>query len=314
MNVVQALENPANKAKLSELLPDHVDEKRFVNVLISSVKKTPKLMQCDPTSVLTSCATAAQLGLEIGVLNQAWLIPYGRDCQLQIGYGGLITLAKQGDVAAVTTEVVCQSDYFKRTSDTIEHEWDPFDDHRGDVVGVYCILTLKNGEKQYETMSVKEINAIRDRSKAGRSGPWVTDYNEMARKTVLKRAMKKVKLSLAAMQAIEHDNKQTGYVDSTVVQSELGNKAVLSMLKGPVDSADVGDGDAGGDGADLLDGSGDHGGGADRNVAKKRAKKRGERAVPSGAGGSAKTADELEFDGNAREFDEPPYEDDDNPF
>jgi len=309
MQVVQVLQNEQHQRKLTEQLPAHVNPKRFMNVLIASIKKTPKLMSCDPTSVLTACQTAAQLGLEIGVLNQAWLIPYGRDCQLQIGYGGLITLAKQGDVASVTTEVVCQADYFKRTSDSIEHEWDPFDDNRGDVVGVYCVLTLKNGEKQYETMSVKEVNAIRDRSKAGRSGPWVTDYNEMARKTVLKRAMKKVQLSLAAMQALDHDNKQSGYVDAQVVE-KLGNAAVLEMLKGPPvdDAADSG-------GAALLDEPGDlDGGGSDGDVEQAAPAPKRKRASKKSGSRAAKTADELAFDGNSKEFSDDPYEDEDNPF
>ena len=230
---------------IKSLVPKHLDADRLMKIAVGELRRVPKLQECTAESVLNAVIEAASLGVEIGMLNQGWLIPrYNGKAQkmeasFELGYGGLITVGKDnGDLDAVTLEIVRANDRFKRNQDGLEHEWNPWasDEARGPMVGVYAILTLTSGTKQYETMSKEQVDGIMARSQSANSGfsPWKTDYEEMAKKTVLKRAMKKVKLSRKAMEAIEKDNRAFDMIDAQVVDTvpkKLGTEALKEKLK-----------------------------------------------------------------------------------
>ena len=180
-----------SRSSWAALLPSHIKPETMLRSVMAAISKTPELLACDPTSIVLSVAQACALGLPPNTpLGLSYLVPFKGTCQLIPGYRGLIRLAVQsGEVQSIESRVVYSRDAFE-----IHMGTDPRIDHspslsadRGDMVGVYSVAKLRSGATTFEWMSIGEINAIRDRSKAKGDGPWVTDYAEMARKTVVRR-------------------------------------------------------------------------------------------------------------------------------
>lgn len=194
----------AFKNAIAQVLPKHLTPDRMARVAIMAMTKTPKLSQCDRASFFSAMMTLSQLGLEPDG-RRAHLIPYGTTCQLVIDYKGLVELAmRSGMVSSIHADVVCQNDKFSYKNGVIEHEPNLRED-RGDVFAVYAIARFKDGEPKAEAMTLKEVDAIRKRSKSGNSGPWVTDWNEMAKKTVFRRLSKWLPLSPEFRDALDDD-------------------------------------------------------------------------------------------------------------
>lgn len=164
-------------------------------------------------SVLNAVTNIAAIGISLNpAKKQAYLVPRKNKICLDISYIGLIDLAvKDQAIKWAKAELVYSSDSFvlHGAGSLPEHKFNPFAKERGDVVGVYCVAKTSDGDYLTECMSTDEVNAIRDRSeswKNGKSGPWKTDYGEMARKTVVKRASKYWSGNGRLEQAIHHLN------------------------------------------------------------------------------------------------------------
>lgn len=221
-NIMTALKsrNASWISQLSAALPEHVKPDRMVRVLLTSFSKTPKLLQCTQQSVWQSILDCCALGLEPDALGRAYLLPYktkkGMICQLQIGYKGLIDLAmRTGKVSSIHSDVVCDNDLFEYElgSDAkLKHKPELRND-RGDPYCFYAYCKMKDGSFTFDVMTIKEIKRIQSRSKCGDNGPWQTDFNEMAKKTVIKRLSKTLPLSPEFMDAVVMDNDVNGYKD-----------------------------------------------------------------------------------------------------
>jgi recombination protein RecT len=201
----------AQKKQIEAALPKHLDSDRMLRIVMTEIRNVPKLKDCTPQSLIGAVIKASQLGLEPGsALGQCYLIPYGRECQFIIGYRGKIDLARRsGQIISIGARCVYKTDKFKLTcgiDDNIEHEPD-FNSERDDkeIIGAYAVAKLKDGGHQFEFMSRKEIDKIRARSKAASNGPWVTDYAEMCKKTVINRLYKYLPVSIEMTKAISLD-------------------------------------------------------------------------------------------------------------
>jgi recombination protein RecT len=193
------------KQQVALALPKHMTADRFVRVGLTALLKTPKLQDCTPESVIQCMLNCSALGLEPDG-RRAHLIPYGNVCTLIVDYKGIVELAKRsGDVANVFAQVVCENDSFQWENGEVKHQID-FKRERGAMYAAYATITFKDGSKQTDVMTKQEIDAIRKRSKASGSGPWVTDYNEMAKKTVFRRASKWITLSPEVAEALEKED------------------------------------------------------------------------------------------------------------
>lgn len=160
-----------------------------------------KLAMGNRQSVVNAVVNIAAIGISLNpAKKQAYLVPRDGKICLDISYMGLIDLAVQdGAVKWAKAELVYQHDSFvlNGAGAAPVHTYNPFSKERGDIVGAYCVAKLPDGDYLTETMSLDEINAIRDRSSAWKAWiekqkkcPWVTDFGEMARKTVVKRGSK----------------------------------------------------------------------------------------------------------------------------
>ena len=153
---------------------------------------------------------SAQLGLEPGTLGQCYLIPYGRECQFQIGYKGMIELLRRsGQLKDIYAYSVYENDDFEITyglDRNLIHK--PNLANKGNFLGCYCVAILKDDTRAFEYMTKEEIEAHAKKfSKTFGNGPWKTDFEAMAHKTVVKKMLKWLPLSVEFLENIEKDDK-----------------------------------------------------------------------------------------------------------
>lgn len=180
--------------EIAKALPKVMTPERFTRIALSAVSNTPKLANCTPQSFLGAMMSAAQLGLEPNTpLGQAYLIPYGNQCQFQLGYKGLIDLAyRSGEVKTIMAQVVYENDKFEFEFG-LEHKLKhvPAKDNRGKPVWYYAVFKLTNGGEGFEVMSQDDVmKHAQTYSKTFKNGPWQTNFEEMAKKTVIKKVLK----------------------------------------------------------------------------------------------------------------------------
>lgn len=182
-----------------------------MRVALTSIAKTPDLLECSQQSLAAAVLQAAQLGLEPdGILGYAYLVPFKGTATLIPGYKGLLELARRsGKISTIEARVVHAKDRFRFAyglKPVLEHT--PAQEaETGELVAVYAVAHLKDGGLQWEVMWKREVDAIRKRSRASASGPWVTDYEEMAKKTVLRRLCKMLPASVELQQAVAMDER-----------------------------------------------------------------------------------------------------------
>jgi recombination protein RecT len=197
------------KPQIAAALPRHITPDRMLRVALTAVNSTPALLKCDQTSLLSAVMQCAQLGLEPGgVLGHAYLLPYGDRCQLIVGYKGLLDLARRsGQVRTISANNVYSNEKFVRVEGmerNLEHVPLP-PSKRGDYVGTYAVAKLRDDSFHFEWMWAEEVDAIRKRSRASNNGPWVTDTDEMRRKTVVRRLVKYLPISVELSRAAALD-------------------------------------------------------------------------------------------------------------
>ncbi|SKU47365.1 recombination and repair protein RecT [Mycobacteroides abscessus subsp. abscessus] len=196
------------KPEIARALPRHMNPDRMARIAVTVLRQTPRLAQCTPESFLGALMTCSQLGLEPGPLGHAYLVPYKREVTFIPGYRGLVDLAyRSGQVATVKAQVVYEADEFD-----FEEGLDAYLKHKrsraadpGQVIWVYALVKLKDGASNFVVMTVAEVEKIRKRSMAANNGPWVTDWEAMAKKTALKQLSKWMPLSPEFNQAVNHD-------------------------------------------------------------------------------------------------------------
>lgn len=182
---------------------------------------------------------AAELGLEPGgALGQLYLVPFKGKCTAIIGYKGFLELARRsGQLKSIRCVVVYAKEAFRVTEGLhfdITHERS-FSPDRGEATHVYAIAELTDGTVQFEVMTRIQVEAVRSRSLASQSGPWVTDWEEMAKKTVFRRLAKWLPLSSERFdKALEVDNDE--YIDGETGESLPASSAVAQSLKEKVRS------------------------------------------------------------------------------
>lgn len=210
--------------RLEAVLPRHLTPERMATLVSTMMFRTPKLQECDSGSILAAVVQASSLGLELlPSLCEAFLIPRWNsqakcmECQFQPGYQGLRKLAmNSGKLALLEARIVRQDDEF-----AVDYDPDLRFLHRpalgsdAPIVAVYSFAKLANGERSVEVMTTDQVEEIHRRGEGYRNaikygepekGPWVTDWSEMARKTVLKRHTKSLPRSVELAEAIYADD------------------------------------------------------------------------------------------------------------
>ena len=197
-----------SKKEIARALPNHIDPNRIVRIALTAFRKNPELAKCQPMSVLAAVFQASQLGLEISMNGEAFLVPFkdhqSVECQLIPGYQGLMKLARNtGVVRDIYAHEVYENDHFELDlglDRKLVHKpmlgkgGFPAPIHmRGEAVGFYAVAILDDGIRSFVPMSLEDVMGVRDDSKGyqaarryNRRSPWDTHFIEMAKKTVIR--------------------------------------------------------------------------------------------------------------------------------
>ena len=214
----QLMANADFISKLQVAMPETFRASRLARVAITAMTRTPKLELCDQGTIARCLLDLASLGLEPDG-RHAHLIPFsgknGMECQLIIDYKGYVQLLyRSGLILSIHADAISEGDDFAYTKGIIERhtkwEWRPKHlrpEMRGELIGFYCIVRIVGGGASEMVLTTDEVDAVRRRSKAANNGPWVTDYAEMAKKTVFKRLCKWMPISAEIRNAIEMDDR-----------------------------------------------------------------------------------------------------------
>ena len=215
------------EGEIARALPSVMTPERFTRMVLSAISTTPALARCTPQSFLGSMMTAAQLGVEPNTaLGQAYILPYKNhgtmEAQFQLGYKGLIDLAyRSGEVESIQAQVVYENDLFEAEyglNPKLVHK--PADHDRGEPVKVWASFRTKSGGYGFEVMSMDDVRRHAERySKAYNTSfsPWKTNFEEMAKKTVLKRVLKYAPLRSDFVKAVVQDQTIKTKLDEDMV-------------------------------------------------------------------------------------------------
>lgn len=219
------------KNQIKSVLPAYLTPERMVRIAVSELRTNPKLANCDPYSFAGAIMRCAQIGLEpSSEAKHVYLIPYGKECQLQISYLGYMALAKRNNIS-IKSHIVKDNDEFMYKYDPdLQFAFTPnVMGERGEMRGVFALARVKHqdGELEYmvEYMTRDEIDKIKALSKAGNSSssPWSQHYEAMARKTVIRKLCKDLALIIPAMASAVHtdDESDMGKQNNAAYAEEL---------------------------------------------------------------------------------------------
>lgn len=224
-----------NKGAITAVLPKHATADRLLKIAYGAIRTTPALTECTVESLFGAVIKCAELGLEPNTpLGHAYLVPFNvkrgdswnKDVQVIIGYKGFVDLARRsGQIISISAHEVCEHDEFQYEyglNENLVHR--PAMNNRGQVIAYYAVAKLQGGGHAFEVMSVDQIQDIRDnaqgwqqsvkyakKNKAGEitvcSSPWFNHPVEMGRKTVVRRLMKYLPLSIELAGARELDER-----------------------------------------------------------------------------------------------------------
>ncbi|EPY9204242.1 recombination protein RecT [Morganella morganii] len=230
-SLVAFMNNPSMKNQLAAALPRHMTADRMIRIVTTEIRKNPELAGCNQQSFIGSVVQCSQLGLEPGnALGHAYLLPFNKnkknpqtgkwevvskDVQLIIGYRGMIDLARRsGQIVSISARTVRDGDNFHfeyGLNELLTHI--PGENEDSPITHVYAVAKLKDGGIQFEVMTKKQIEKVREKSKAGDSGPWKDHWEEMAKKTVIRRLFKYLPVSIEMQRAVILDEKAEANVD-----------------------------------------------------------------------------------------------------
>ena len=201
--------------EIAKALPSVLTPERFSRIATTAVTQNPALASCTPQSFIGAMLTAASMGLEVNSpLGHAYLIPYGNNCQFQLGYRGMIELAhRSGDIKSIEAHVVYANDEFDfefGLNPKLKHK--PAKKDRGDATWVYAVYRTKDDGYGFEVMSVEDINRHRAKYSKAKKSPWDSEWEGMAKKTVLKRVLKYAPLKTEFVRAMASDETTTDAV------------------------------------------------------------------------------------------------------
>ncbi len=214
---VKTLQSQINlmQGEIKKALPSVITPERFTRMVLSAVSANPKLGTCEQKSFLGAMMQAAQLGLEPNTpLGQAYIIPYKEKgipkAQFQIGYKGLIDLAyRSGQVSIIDAQVVYANDDFEYElglEPKLKHK--PVLTNRGKPILYYAMFKTKDGGYGFQVMSYEDcLEHAKKYSKTYGDdfSPWKSNFDEMAKKTVLKKALKYAPLKSDFLRGLSSD-------------------------------------------------------------------------------------------------------------
>ena len=243
----QTLKNLITKMKpqIANALPSVLTPERFTRMALTALSNNPKLQECSPQSFLGAMMQAAQLGVEPNTpLGQAYLIPFrnkgNMEVQFQLGYRGLIDLAyRSGEITSISAHEVCENDEFEYElglDEKMRHK--PALKDRGEVILYYAVFRTKSGGSGFAVMSVEDVKKHMQKfSQAARGGfsPWSKNFDEMAKKTVIKKVLKYAPIKTEFVRAAATDGTIKTEIEPDMVDAP--DETVITVDAEPTEEA-----------------------------------------------------------------------------
>lgn len=246
--------------EIARAVPKSMDPERLARIALTTIRMNPELQKCSLPSLLGAVMQSAQLGLEPGILGHCYYVPFnvkikdkatGREryekvVQFIIGYRGYLDLIRRsGLVQSLSVHEVYAGDVFEfeyGLNEKLVHKPNvDIEPNPEQITHVYAVAHFKDGGYQVMVMSRKQIETVRKRSKAANSGPWVTDYAAMARKTVLRQFAKYLPMTIEVQRQLAQDEtvKTELAEDMTEVPTiiDLSSDAYVQVEDGPITAA-----------------------------------------------------------------------------
>ena len=239
------------KPELSKALPKHIQPDRILRICMTAIRVTPKLRDCDPMSFLAAVMQSAQLGLEPNTpLGEAYLIPYAKKVQFQMGYRGLLQLANNtGKYRMIYAHAVYKNDKFSYAlglhKDLVHVE---ADEPEGEPVFYYAVYHLLNGGYDFSVWSRKKVEMHKAKySKSGdfQGSSWQSAFDSMAKKTVLKDVLNYAPKSIELARQLSMDDtiktdiaKDMSEVPDEAINDNNG-KVIINKVTGEVNESEV---------------------------------------------------------------------------
>lgn len=203
--------------EFASALPPQIPVEKFIRTTLTAVQMNPELLSADRRSLLGACMKAAQDGLLLDGREAAPVIfntKDGKKVQYMPMVGGILKkIRNSGELASISANVVYDKDMFEYElgdDERIVHK--PFlGADRGQQLAVYAVAKTKDGAIYREVMSVADVEKVRAASRAGKFGPWADWWDEMAKKTVIRRMAKRLPSSADVDQVFESDNDASGF-------------------------------------------------------------------------------------------------------
>ena len=197
-----------SRNEIAKALPKSITPERVARIALTTLRKNPSLLECDPNSFLGAVMQASQLGLEIDDnLGYGYLTPNfnkktgKKEVQFRIGYRGLIELARRsGKLKNITAKLVYENEPFEieyGLMENLKHKPLPPSKRGENIVGAYAVATMNDGAKAFEFLWEEEIEKIKKSSPSGTrsDSAWFNFEEEMMKKTVIRKIMKYLSLS-----------------------------------------------------------------------------------------------------------------------
>jgi recombination protein RecT len=229
------------EAEFCNALPPQIPVQKFIRTTMTAIQMNPDLLRADRRSVLASCMKAAQDGLLVDG-REAALVIFKGQAQYMPMIGGLLKkLRNSGELASIGAHVAYEFDEFRYElgdEERIVHRPN-LTGERGAAIAAYAIARTKDGAVYREVMSYEQVQQVREVSRAKNNGPWVQWWDEMARKTVLRRLMKRLPSSADIDQVLDHDNETYDLAPQTTTAADPSAAGQPSRLKASIGIEDV---------------------------------------------------------------------------
>lgn len=219
MEIQEALFSNKSLEQIKAALPEiGITPDRLARIAFTAISRDEKLLKCSWTSLIRAVIQCAQYGL-VPDGRQAHLVPYGQDCTLIIDYKGLVTLIRRSpNVSNMFAFTIHKNDQYEVTLGTnpdIKHSLPKDGGDRGEPIAAYSVIRYKDGGFDFDVMSVSDVETVRDHFaqknfKGEFSKAWRFSFEEMMKKTVIRRHSKTADISYNVAEAIENDIKAEG--------------------------------------------------------------------------------------------------------
>jgi recombination protein RecT len=235
-------DNPNVAKRFEEIIGDKTRSIQFVSSVLQIANGNNYLKNADPLTIYNAALMAATLNLPINQnLGFAYIVPYGKAAQFQLGYKGLIQLAQRtGQYKSINVTEVYENQFKSFNSLTEELDCDFSILGEGKVVGVAAYFKLLNGFEKTSYWPIEKVTAhAKKYSKTFNNGPWKSDFNAMAKKTVLKLMLSTYgPLSVEVQKAIDvdqaviknEDGSELEYVDHEEIKVNPESERLISLI------------------------------------------------------------------------------------